>query len=320
MTAIITLIPAYKTDYLRDLFSGLISQKMKDFRVVLSDDSPGGEITDRIRKGFYGNIGTKINLIVVRGPCEGAHKNIQYLISKWGKNSSLTHIHLDDDIIYPDFYRAHLQAHSFGKPSASVSLRWVTSPNGQPEQEYSLPGYIEENNNHFLSIDSTHLFKSTIPNCANWAGEFTNFIINSTEAIKYLDFKNNDLSYFGLEDIGLLLDVSRNGPITIIRDHLSGFRRNPQQSTAQINSHVLKCGHLAWCALAISAWRENRITDQEAKQSINLALHRTRALYKNDLIMQPFLKYNITSTENIKEFDIEFQSIWNSYYRNSNKK
>jgi hypothetical protein len=318
MTAIVTLIPAYKTDFLGDVFSGLISQKIKDFKVILSDDSPNSEVTDRIRKGYYGKIIDKINLTVVRGPCEGGHRNIQYLIDKWGNNSPLLHIHLDDDIIYPDFYRAHIKALSYGNFSASVSLRWVTTPEGRPEQEFPLPEFINNSNNHIIPVNANDLFKSTIPNCINWAGEFTNFVINSTEARKYTDFKINNISYFGLEDIGLLLDISRNTPITIIRDHLSSFRQNSQQSTAQINSHVIKCGHLAWCALAISAWREKIISDQEANKSIDIAMKRISIIYKNDSTMQTFIKIKNTSLNNIKKFGDEFTPMWNTFYKNLN--
>jgi hypothetical protein len=310
MTAVVTLIPAYKTEFLGDLFAGLISQKMKDFRVVLSDDSPKGEITEKIRDGFYGNITDKINLIVVRGPCKGAHKNIQHLIRGWANIASFVHIHLDDDIIYPDFYRAHLEINSHENFSASASLRWVTDENGQPDQEFPLPIFLEQNSNHILKITSHEIFNSTIPSCTNWIGEFSNVILNSNIARLYLELKIADFSYYGLNDIGLILDGSRLAPVAIIRDHLSGFRRHPKQSTAQINSHGLKCGHLAWCALAIASFKKGYISSEIAMQSIKIALSRTGRLYHSDRVIQEFLILNQNS--DLKDLSIDFHFLWNN--------
>jgi hypothetical protein len=318
MTAIVTLIPAYKTEYLGDLFSGLISQKMKDFKVILSDDSPDGEVTEKIRKGFYGNISEKINLLVVRGPCQGAHKNTQYLIREWGKTAPFVHIHLDDDIIYPDFYRAHLQLNLYHKFSASASLRWVTNINGQPDQEFPLPEFLLKNINHIIKLTSFEIFNSTIPSCTNWIGEFTNMIFDSNIANLYLDLKIADFSYYGLNDIGLLLDGSRLAPVGIIRDHLSGFRRHPNQSTAQINSHGIKCGHLAWCALAFASLKECRISPEFAMHSIKIAINRAHRLYHADESIQKFLNLDKNENFDIEKSSIYFHSIWNDFLKSNN--
>ena len=53
MTMLTTLIPAYKSEHLADLFLGLRTQTWTQFRVVLSDDSPGAIITDQIRRGTF---------------------------------------------------------------------------------------------------------------------------------------------------------------------------------------------------------------------------------------------------------------------------
>ena len=47
MSLLTTLIPAYKKDYLAELFLGLRHQRFKDFRGILSDDTPGAESTPR---------------------------------------------------------------------------------------------------------------------------------------------------------------------------------------------------------------------------------------------------------------------------------
>jgi hypothetical protein len=310
MSAIVTLIPAYKTEYLGDLFMGLRTQKFKDFRVVLSDDSPGGEITERIRAGVYGPLARELNMLVVRGPCQGANKNIQHLIEGWGDIAPLVHVHLDDDVIYPDFYRAHAQANAGGTFSASISLRWVTAPDGRPAQELPLPAFLEMDNARIVSVSSEHLFESTVPTCVNWIGELSNVVIDAKGASRYLDSRMAELSYYGLGDIGLLLDISRDAPIAVIRDHLSGFRSNPQQTTAQLRSFTMKCGHLAWIALALAAWREERISSQQAAESLGIALQRTARLYTGDEQVEPFFELVEAHAHDLESLASAFESSW----------
>jgi glycosyltransferase involved in cell wall biosynthesis len=56
MPTITTLIPAYKKEYLGETLLGLARQTFRDFRVVISDDSPDDEITHLVRSGHYGEI------------------------------------------------------------------------------------------------------------------------------------------------------------------------------------------------------------------------------------------------------------------------
>ena len=64
MSRITTLIPAYKPDYLGEMFLGLRRQSFRDFRVILSDDSPGGVITDMLRDGRFGPLAAELNLSI----------------------------------------------------------------------------------------------------------------------------------------------------------------------------------------------------------------------------------------------------------------
>jgi hypothetical protein len=313
MSAIVTLIPAYKTEYIGELFSGLRTQKFKDFRVVLGDDSPGGEITERIRAGVYGNLAQELNLLVVRGPCEGAHKNFRFLIEGWGNVSPLVHVHLDDDVIYPDFYRAHAEANACGTFSASVSLRWVTEPDGCPVQDLPLPTFLKAQNAHIVPVSTEQLFGSTVPNCENWIGELSNVVLGAECAKRYLDLRMAGLSYYGLGDIGLLLDVSRQAPVAVIRDHLSGFRTHPQQTSAQLRSFPIKCGHIAWIALGLAAWREGWISPQQAAQSLGIALHRSARLYAGDPDIEPFFSVIENHAHDLSSLADAFTALWATF-------
>jgi hypothetical protein len=313
MSAIVTLIPAYKPEYLGDLFVGLRSQKFKDFRVVLSDDSPGGEITKRIRGGVYGKLAQELNLLVVRGPCQGGHKNVQHLIANWGLTAEWVHVHLDDDVIYPDFYRAHIAAHASGSFSASVSLRWVTSPDGRPTQDLPLPEFLEKEPSHVVPVSSEQLFITTIPTCENWLGELSSVVLHRDAAARYVNSRIGTYSYYGLTDIGLLLDASRETSLVVIRDHLSGFRSHPQQTSAQLQSFEIKCGHLAWMSLCFAAWREGRVSSQQAVQSLGIALRRSAHLYADDAEIEPFFSLIRSHGHDLDSLANAFNSFWAAF-------
>ncbi len=288
MSSIVTLIPAYKTEYIGELFAGLRAQTFKGFHVVLSDDSPGGEITRRIRAGLYGNLSRELNLLIVRGPNLGSQKNIQHLIEGWGDGAPLVHIHLDDDVIYPDFYRAHADAHDRSPIGASVSLRWVVSTGGHPYFDLPLPLLLDDGNARIVLVTTDKLFSSTVPKCENWLGEISNVILSAEGARRYAHSRIGELSYYGLGDIGVLLDISRHASIAVIRDHLSGFRINPHQSSSQLESFGMKCGHLAWFSLALAAWSGGYTSTEQTVQSFKIAISRSYHLYAGDPQMEPF--------------------------------
>jgi hypothetical protein len=310
MSKIVTLIPAFKPEFIGELFVGLRTQKFKDFRVVLSDDSPNGEITERIRAGSFGPLERELNLVVVRGPREGSQKNIQHLIGGWGDKAELIHVHLDDDILYPDFYHAHIDAHSRGNWSASVSLRWLTLPDGRPAQDLPLPSFLDDDNARIVPLTADQLYQSTIPYCRNWLGEITNVVLAPEGARRYALSRMGDIPYYGLGDIGVLLDVSRQAPVVVIRDHLSGFRSNPMQSSARLHSTTVKFGHLAWVALAVAAWRDGRITAKQVVESLGHILNRSGDLYTGDPQMEEFFAIVESNSHDLAALANAFAEFW----------
>lgn len=313
MTAIVTLIPAYKIDYLAPLLTGLRCQNFKDFRVVLSDDSPDGEITRLFRSGIFNELIRNLNIIVVTGPRQGSQKNIQHLIQGWGHTGQYVHVHLDDDVIFPSFYRSHMATNLSGEFGASVSHRWVTSADGFPQHDLPLPELLEGSDSHVVSVDAEKMFASTIPRCENWLGEITNVLLSAEGARRYAISKMNNFSYYGLGDVGVLLDISRHAPVAVIRDHLSGFRSNPQQSSAQIQSFCVKCGHLAWAALALSAWSDRLISPNELIQSLSTIFRRTVSTYGNNPEIKPFLNLIESAISDRRVIGDEFELLWNSF-------
>lgn len=313
MTSLITLIPAYKTEFLAELFLGLGTQSTKNFRVVLSDDSPDSQITAHIRSGRYDDLLKSIKLHVVPGPRQGSLKNIQHLLRGWAGEADLVHIHLDDDVIYPDFYREHVRAHSSATVGASVSLRWVTDSKGRPLAALPLPDFIEQSGARSLKISSEALFASTVPRCANWLGETSNTVFSAEGARCYHDSHMAGLSYYGLSDVGTLLNVSRQAPIAFIRDHLSGFRTNPQQSSSNLKSFAIKCGHLAWTALALAARRDGRITDEQAFGSLAIGVSRCFQTYGSEPSMASFFELITSHAADLTALDRAFADYWERF-------
>lgn len=313
MTSIVTLIPAYKSEYLAPLLVGLSSQNFKDFRVVISDDNPNGEITRLLRSGVFKELIKDLNILVVPGPQQGSQKNIQYLIQGWGHTGHFVHVHLDDDVIYPSFYRSHIAANRSGEFGASVSLRWVTSADGFPQHDLPLPEFLVINDSHVVSMGPTQIFKSTVPVCQNWLGEITNVLLSHEGARRYATSKIGDFSYYGLGDVGVLLDISRHAPIAVVRDHLSGFRSNPQQSSAQLRSFGVKCGHLAWASLALAAWEDRMISQQELMKSLRITHQRTKYLYNDDSQINPFLDLLERGESDINPISNAFKILWAAF-------
>jgi hypothetical protein len=288
MTLLTTLIPAYKSEHLADLFLGLRTQSRTDFRVVLSDDSPGAIITEQIRRGAFDALIERLDLTVVQGPRRGAFQNIRHLLLHCGTQTPLVHLHMDDDVIYPDFYRMHAMAHGSMALGASVSQRWLTGPDGRPVAALPLPAVVEQQPHRVLAIEADAMFATTIPQCQNWLGEFSNCVLSQAAVQRLLDARIGGLSYYGLADIGVLLDVSQQAPIAFLRDHLSGFRSHPQQNTAKSQSHGLKCGYLAWVALALGAHDIGRIDDPQLMSALAITVNHCIQRYAGDPTLAEF--------------------------------
>lgn len=309
MTQITTLIPAYKKEYLAELFVGLRQQSFKDFQIILSDDSPDGVITNMIRQGHFASLTSNLNMVVVRGP-RNAMKNHQQLLDMWGGKTPLLHFHMDDDVIYPDFYRTHVEIHATGAYCASVSSRWLSGDDGRPAWRLPLPDFITHSDKHLVHVTTEQLFASTIPMCQNWAGELSNMVISAQGACDYPCLPTEDVSYYGLPDIGFLLNASRHLPVAYVRDHLSVFRQHGQQTTHNVASLATMAAFLAWIAYALAAWREGRITQGQAVQAIDITSKRCLQHFDGDERMEAFYSILEHHASTLEMFHERFRVFW----------
>lgn len=268
---ITTLIPAYKTQYMAELLESLRCQTVKPDRIIISDDSPAGEFrtlvsSDEMRPYLAG-----MNIGICPGPRQGGYENMRHLLNLWNGGSEFVHFLFDDDVIYPEFYEQHLLAHGLGNYPCSISRRWTANESGQPIDKRPIPVQIRNIPERFVSLDADLAFTSTIPDCNNWLGEFSNtvFRADACELIRRPPLLDG-IPYYGLEDLGAFLSASLIGPICLIQEHLGYFRTSPHQNTSQTQSLLMKVNHLSWLALAIAAGRIGKLDQEQISKCIKL--------------------------------------------------
>jgi hypothetical protein len=310
VSRIATLIPAYKTGYLRPLFEGLRHQKFKDFRIILSDDSPDATITRALREGRFDDVIAGLHLSVVRGPCSGL-QNHRHVLQTWHRGTPLVHMLMDDDVIDPDFYRCHVALHDAATPlAASVSLRRLIRSSGEPMGMLPLPDFITAASGESVLIDAATLVRSTVLPSQNWLGELSNMVLTAEAACRFPSPPATGPSYFGLPDIGLLLDAKDIGPIAVIRRPLGSFRQHPDQSTGNVNSLSLKVAHLAWVSFALRARQERHLDDDETRSAIALAVRRCLGVYGADATLRPFYELVRDHLMDLDALEAAFGGAW----------
>ncbi|TAK98361.1 MAG: glycosyltransferase family 2 protein [Aquabacterium sp.] len=310
MTQITTLIPAYKKEYLGPLFLALRRQSFKDFKVIVSDDSPGGVITDMIRNRHWGQLTDELNITVVRGP-QNARRNHEQLLDLWAGSTPLVHFNLDDDLIYPEFYRTHVAAHVAAPCCASVSQRWLSHDDGVPAWTLPLPDFVHECNGHVLQPTTEELFNSTVGTCQNWLGELSNMVFSAEGAALYPRPPAKDLSYYGLLDVGALLAASQHLPVTFIREYLGVFRQNEQQTTqVSTYSHGGRVGFLAWVTYALAAWRDGHINPETAIGAIGTATQRIVHHFSEDTVMAEYFHILDTQAGSLDQLYLAYRTFW----------
>jgi hypothetical protein len=310
MTAITTLIPAFKPDYLGETLLSLRRQSVRDFRVVLSDDSPGGAITEMIRDRRFGAATDGLDLTVVRGP-GNARLNHLRLLDLWAGATPFVHLLMDDDVLFPGFYRTHLQALASGPHAISASARWLSQDDSRPAWSLALPPVVEDSPLRFVPLDAAQLFPSVVPDCRNWIGELSNMLLTADAAARYPRPPAHGLNYYGLLDIGAVLEAAGARSVVFVRDHLSVFRQHAQQTTRGVGSHGHRVAMLVWAAYALHAWHQQRVDAREAVQGISVTVKRCLETYgEADPVMNEFFAIVQREGKSLAGLHLAFSTFW----------
>ena len=308
---ITTLIPAYKHSYIAELLASLATQTYKKFRVIISDDSPNGEVTALINDPALRPLLKQINLQVIQGPRKGVMSNLVHLIDYWDGSTPLVHFLNDDDLIYPAFYQTHCLAHAKDNVGVSVSYRWYSNERGQPYATSVAPKFISESERSIDLINAQQLFSTTVPTCNNWLGEMSNAVLGADSVRKFRQSTMQGIPYFGLGDIGIFLQTSCVSNVAVIKNYLGVFRQNPQQNSASVESRSLKCGFVAWIALALAGFKSGNISESQLQQSVDTIKLPMQQRYPNAQDIQGIINLINNQPAHSAEFETEFTVLWN---------
>ncbi|MBK7613704.1 MAG: glycosyltransferase [Burkholderiales bacterium] len=310
MATITTLIPAYKKDYLGETFLGLQRQTHRDFRVIVSDDSPGDEISALIHSGHFGAVLKGLDVQVLRGP-KNARLNHRALVDHWQGRSPYVHLLMDDDLIYPGFYSAHLAAHATGRYSASVSRRWYSHLDTRPVHGVDLPDFVARSPLQVVPVEADAMFTSMVPHCHNWMGEFSNMLISAEGMAHWPKPPADGLNYFGWVDVGFLLSAVQHAPIAVLRDHLGVFRQHPEQTTHKMHPHGGIVSNLAWVTYALQAWKEQRISHAQAVAAISfMVMHCLKLFGEDGPVVNRFYDLVQTQGGNLERLYQAYTPFW----------
>ncbi|MEO6280275.1 glycosyltransferase family A protein [Roseateles sp.] len=264
-----TLVPAYKPKYLIELLASLRHQTVKPARIIISDDSPDQAFIAALSNPTLRDAVADLNIEVVPGPRTGAYDNFRALLQRYGGQTELFHLLLDDDIPYPAFYERHLAAHMQGRPQCAVSRRWTALESGQPTRDLPVPAAVANHPQRMLAMDAKLLFAHTAGVSGNWLGEFSNATFHADMAPQLDDPSLDGICFTGLEDLGAFLKASIRSPLGYINEHLGYFRTSAAQHSADPMGRPMKLAHLAYIALTLSG-RRLGLLDPAAAQA-NLA-------------------------------------------------
>lgn len=307
---ITTLIPAYKTKYLVELLTGLASQTTKPDRILVSDDSPNGEFCEQLRQMPLAH---RLPIEICAGPKRGAYENFKHLVRLWDGSSELFHILLDDDVLYPDFYQRHLMAHSMGRMSASISARWTANERGQPVEGMPIPKGVWFSNDRVVLLEPSALFASTVPECQNWLGEFSNCLLRKECAPLLFEPRFEAVSYAGLWDLGAFLAASLIAPVGYIQDRLGYFRAGGEGHSAQLMGPHMKAAHLGYAALALGGQRIGRLADDQAQRCYDGIAVAVAKRYHAEADMVPFVEPLRALALGQRAAEPAFLALWNDF-------
>lgn len=308
-----TLIPAYKTKYIGELLVGLALQTRRSDRIIISDDSPDGEFGRLLDSPALAGLRAGLPIEVHPGPRNGAYENFKHLIKLWGDSSDFVHLLLDDDLIYPEFYEQHLGGHRQGRFSCSISARWTAAENGQPIRGMPVPLAVKTDPARLLALDAGVMFTTTVPECKNWFGEFSNCILTRETAPLLLKPEFEGVSYAGLWDLGAFLAASLVAPVLYIQERLGAFRTGGEGHSAQLMGKHMKAAHLGYSALALGGKRLGQLSAEQARQCYAGIAPALVQRYGEQADMQVFAQLLFRMAAGEAAAEAEFLDQWHGF-------
>ena len=305
-----TLIPVYKTHFLEDTIQCLNAQSRKNFQVIFSDDSPAQDLSDVLADiHLLQPIGFPYRIIQGRriGPATNCHD----LFAEWLREPLTPYIHffLDDDLIFPDFYLWHERALQQTKAKLCISARIVVDEQKTPFIHAKQPDFISQQNASIIPLSFADCINSTLPSLDNWMGELSCATFNGQALATTLKGKLLHLPYYGINDIGLFLEMAAAHPTYYLNQTLGAFRVNRWQTSRDQQSTIFQLTNLAWAALIFDAQQIGLLS---AEQSISALLQLQKVL-QHLQVQAPHLQDALDALYLLPDLDAcrtAFSSYW----------
>jgi hypothetical protein len=264
---LMTLIPAFKPEFLDKTLSSVHSQSIRPSCVLISDDSQNSIFVKLHNANHYKTCFPNLNIQVIEGPKTGAPSNLLNLIRHAKGKAKYFHFLFDDDVIFPEFYNEHLRVLQAAVANCTISRRWIIDEMGAVINSTSSP--FVPNSSKYLKLEAKLLFETIIPNINNWLGEFSNAVMDD-EALKLLeDGRLDGIPYIGLWDVGLFLQTAEEKNLILIDNYLSGFRQSSASITSSKTSNLFKLAILAWLPLASYGYSKKYISKDQFLNCLN---------------------------------------------------
>lgn len=309
---ITTLIPAYKPSYIDELLLALAAQTYKDFKVVVSDDSPDGIVRQIVQSKQLSHLTQHLNIQVIDGPKQGGYSNTFKLVRNYAKTSDYFHIMLDDDVIYPTFYETHMREHQKSNALVSVSARWNANKQGQP---YALSMDYLTSQAFQQDFSAANIANQLVSKGTNKLGEWSHAVYKGEAANVILNPSINGISYFGIDDIGSFIHASIQQGGIWIPAPLGFFRVHSEQNTQNTQNDTIKCSHYGWIALGIASYEQAWISEAQLWALITKIKGKVQMRFSQDAFGIKMLSLFNSYTNYNTNFKGDFLLLWNSYLK-----
>jgi len=314
MLKIATLIPAIRTRFVESALKCLSRQSYRNFDCYLSDDSADSKVialAEALRKKDVINF----PLRAMPGPRVGlAFANIRMLLSKISGEYDLVHLFFDDDIIGPNFYKAHVALHQRINIRVSASARAIVNELGHPIARARLPEQLSEVTKNQIVVTNRYLASTMIPTISNWVGEYSNMVFRS-DCLDYFGMTGWTGLHYGLGDVSCPIFA---GPrLGYIPEILGGFTMHENSMTSDYSNPTRKCSLLAWPQIALDALDRGLISEESARACINSVRVYNSKVYPSDSDMMDFQSIfdDIVSARTL-DFS-EFSQKWKLFIKNN---
>jgi len=310
---ITTVVPAYKPKYLLELLHSLLHQTVKPHKVIFSDDSADQAFSQMLLSPPLAAAVCSLDISVVAGPRAGALANWRHALQTYNGGTEFFHMMCDDDVIYPNFYERHLQAHAMGDFGVTVSRRWTANEAGQPVRDLPVPAAVAGGANALIKLEPGVLFYATCARGTNWLGEVSNALYRADQAGLISDPQVDGISYHWLEDIGSFLASSLTRPVCWINDHLGYFRTSSGQTSQQADGRPIKLAHLAYIALSVIGRNGGHLSEEHLRFCVQAVGQSVLQHYGRTEDMQPACAAIRDWQAGAPGAEVRFLAMWQAY-------